>query len=140
MARDRGPNVPAVFRTLGLLFHQGIDRTVETEDELVLRSVGGFCDETRPVLRVYLDEIVRSVPDDELVRLWNAACPDWHARDGRELRRMLGMIRDKLGQGRTSPGWHPVGTGHNHGRRVSRPSRAKGRRAASAGSLRATAV
>ena len=129
MARKKqnSPELPKEFLRLGAYLYQGFDEDIDTEEAFIDHLAEGFSDQEATVLRAFLGTLVESAAADELLRMWNSVVPDYCFYDGEEIRRVLAIVRDKLGQGRMRPGWRRAGEGKNHGRGVQAPGRPKRR-------------
>ncbi|MBX9933399.1 MAG: hypothetical protein K2Y56_17995 [Methylobacterium sp.] len=119
------PVLPCEFITLGERLYQGFDDDIDTTEAFIDHLAGEFSKEKATNLRASLGSIAESAQADELLRMWNSVASDYYFHDGEEVRRLLSMVRDKLGQGRMRPGWRPVGERRNHGRVVQAPGRPK---------------
>ena len=112
---------------MGERLYQGFDYDFHTAEDYIDHLARGFSEVEATELRAFLGTIVESAPADELMRMWNSVVRDYYFYDGEEIREMLTLVRDKLGQGRMRPDWQPVGESRNHGRLVQAPSRPKRR-------------
>ncbi len=128
MARKKSnPELPSEFIELGERLYQGFDNDFHAVEDYTVHLARRFSEAEATKLQAFLGTIVESTQADELARMWNSVVRDYYFYDGEEVRRMLAMVRDKLGQGRMRPGWQAVGEAKNHGRVVRAPNRPKRR-------------